>query len=191
MKTQHIKNCEVKVPLSNAFNIETAPHLPKLHCNMLFVAKRGSGKSVKMVNMLRMLKETGSMDRIFCVSPTFNSNKILLNELGIEDEDIYSDPDDESIILKKIDAVDKERDDYERYHEQMKRYKKFMKLLHSSNFNIPDEMLPPPSASSAPPPLPLELTCESQWTISGRVCAVVCPVKYTPPCTSYIFIYTW
>ena len=54
MKTQHIKNCEIKVPKSNAFNIETAPHLPKLHCNMLFVAKRGSGKSVKMVNMLRM-----------------------------------------------------------------------------------------------------------------------------------------
>ena len=141
MKTQHIKNCEVKVPLSNAFNIETAPHLPKLHCNMLFVAKRGSGKSVKMVNILRMLKETGSMSRIFCVSPTFNSNKILLKELGIEDEDIFSDPDDESIIQTIIDAVDREREDYERYHEQMKQYKKFMKLLNSSNFTIPDEML--------------------------------------------------
>ena len=95
----------VYVPKSNAFNIETAPHLPKLHCNMLFVAKRGSGKSVKMVNMLRMLKETGSMDRIFCISPTFNSNKILLQLLCIEEEDIYSDPDDESIIHKIIDAV--------------------------------------------------------------------------------------
>ena len=100
MKTEHIKNCNIIVPKSNAFAIETASHLPRLHCNMLFVAKRGSGKSVKMVNMLRMLKETGSMDRIFCLSPTFNSNKILLNQLKIEDEDVYSDPDDESVVLK-------------------------------------------------------------------------------------------
>ncbi len=141
MKTEHIKNCEIKVPKSNAFAIETALHLPRLHCNMLFVAKRGSGKSVKMTNMIRMLQESGSMDRAFVISPTFNSNKALLKQLNIEDEDIYSDPDDESVIQQIIDAVDDEREDYERYHEQMKQYKKFMKLLHGSKFDIPDEML--------------------------------------------------
>ena len=108
MKTQHIQNCEIKVPKSNAFVIETAEHLPKLHCNMPFVAKRGSGKSVKIVNMLRMLKKTGSMDRIFVVSPTFNSNKALLKQLDIEEEDVFADPDYENVVQEKIDAVDDE-----------------------------------------------------------------------------------
>ena len=62
------------------------------------------------------------MDRIFCLSDTFDSNKKMLENLDIRPEDILSP-----------DAIDKERDDLLEYKEKVKRWKSFNKKLDINN----------------------------------------------------------
>ena len=137
MKTVKVKNCPIVVPKGSAFTIETKPEHIKLCTNCIATGKRGSGKSVAITSLMRMLP----FDRIFIISPTVQSNKALLDDLNIDDEDVYSDPDDESNILDIINKVEQEVQDYENYHHQLAMYKKFKKLLTNPLVQIPDEML--------------------------------------------------
>ena len=50
------------------------------------------------------------MDRVFCLSDTFDSNKKMLENLEIRPEDILS-PNDPDAIDKIVAEIDKERDD--------------------------------------------------------------------------------
>ncbi len=78
VKAQHIAQADIQLPKkSKAFAIDTPPHLPNLAALVMFVAKRGSGKSVAMANLARMYKEHKSVQRIFYIGPTFHSNKEL------------------------------------------------------------------------------------------------------------------
>ena len=63
MKTQKIKGLEINIGSGNAFAYDTDPMLPKLHQNVLFIAKRGGGKTVQCVNLMEWFK----FDRIFCI----------------------------------------------------------------------------------------------------------------------------
>ena len=138
MRTQKVPNLEIKVPKGNAFAFETDPMMFKSHQSCLVIGKRGSGKSVIAVNIIERMK----YDRIFIVSPTIQSNKALLDRLKIDPDDIY-DPDDLEALDDIKRKIDEERDLYEKYLEDMKKHKEFMKKLNSDNpvFRIPDEVL--------------------------------------------------
>ena len=138
MRTQHVPGMEIKVPKGNAFAFETDDMMFKSHQNCLVIGKRGSGKSVIAVNIIERMK----YDRIFIVSPTIQSNKALLDRLRIDPDDIY-DPDDLEALDDIKRKIDEERDLYEKYLADMKKYKEFMKKLESNNpiFHIPDETL--------------------------------------------------
>ena len=60
------------------------------------------------------------MDRIFCLSDTFDSNKKMLENLDIHPEDILS-PNDPDAIDKIVAEIDKERDDLLECREKVKR----------------------------------------------------------------------
>ena len=75
MKIQKIKDMDIKVPDTSAFTIKTADGLPKLHSLMLSISKRGGGKTVSIINLIKKLQDTGACDRLFIISPTIKSNK--------------------------------------------------------------------------------------------------------------------
>ena len=56
------------------------------------------------------------MDRVFCLSDTFDSNKKMLENLEIRPEDILS-PNDPDAVDKIVAEIDKERDDLLEYRE--------------------------------------------------------------------------
>jgi hypothetical protein len=130
MKTQKVKGLELTVDDGNAFAYETDPMLPKLHQNVLFVAKRGGGKTVSCVNLMEWFK----FDRIFVVSPSVKSNKGMMDRLNIQPEDIYEDPDDISCLGKIIKAVEQERDDLV---EALAKLEKWKQLQASIENKIP------------------------------------------------------
>ena len=130
------KSLEIRVPNDSAFRFETSTHLPKLHQNMIFIGCRGSGKGVSMSNMIRMLP----FDRVLCISPTFKSNKEILKDLNINEEDVFC-PDDKDVIEKIMKIGEQEVEDLERYRSDLKMFNKFKKLLQSSSQFIPDELL--------------------------------------------------
>ena len=85
MKSQKIKSIKFKDLGNPAFVIETPPEQIKLHTVLLAIGKRGSGKTFFISNLLDMLP----FDRILVVSSTFDSNRKMMENLNIRDEDIY------------------------------------------------------------------------------------------------------
>ena len=142
MKEIKVPNLAIKVPDGSPFTYETKPELPKAHQNCLVVAPRGQGKTTFCINLIERMP----YDRIFVVSPSIKSNKVLLSRLHLEDEDIYEDADDISNIDKIKEAIEKERDDLEKYEEDKKKYKELMKILSDDSRTgiggrISDELL--------------------------------------------------
>ena len=120
MLTKSISGLDIKVPKGSAFNFETPADLPKLHQLSLFVAKRGSGKSVAISNLVRVF----NFDRVFIISPTIHSNKQIWSGLPIGLGDTFDDCDEAGIIQEIIDQIDGERDDLVRYRNEMKEWTK-------------------------------------------------------------------
>ena len=121
---------KIKLLPGSAFAVKTADHLPKLHQCSILNGKRGSGKSVGATNLLRMYKESGTMDRILVVSPTFESNYRLMEDLDINPNDVF-DPDDAEVIEKIIKIVESERDEFTKYLHLKEHYAQFMKDIKS------------------------------------------------------------
>ena len=67
-------------------------------------------------------------------------NKELMSRLNIQHE---FDPDDPMVIDKIKESVEGEAAYLERYQEEMRRYRKLMKLIHSESplFRLPEEDL--------------------------------------------------
>ena len=137
MKTQFEPKTVIKLPKNhNAFAIETPDHLPKLHQLLVANGKCGSGKSMAITNLVRMYKEYYKDNlRILIVSPTFGSNYKILQELGIDKQDVFDDPDDDK-PNKIIKIANQERDDFLEYEHLVKYYDEFMKNLRGNQFDI-------------------------------------------------------
>ena len=125
----------IKVPPNSRIPIETSDNMFSHHGIILALGKRQSGKSVWITNYLRMLKDEGKADRILVVSPTIESNKALLDSLGVEAEDIF-DPDDPEATNKIKQTIESERDEYETYLERKKKWKELQKLLKTHSVSI-------------------------------------------------------
>jgi tRNA A37 threonylcarbamoyladenosine biosynthesis protein TsaE len=129
---------DIKPPKGKAFSYKTEPLLPKAHMITGVFGKRGAGKGVATTHLIKALK----FDRLFIISPTFESNSELMNQFdNIDTDDIYSDLDDREIMKKITEKINAERDDLVIWQEQMKEYKKFMKMMTDNIAIIPDEML--------------------------------------------------
>ena len=137
MKEVKVKGLEIKVPNASPFTYSTPDNLPKAHQNALIVAPRGQGKTTFLVNLIERMP----YDRLMIVSPSIKSNKALLSRLKLDENDIYEDPDDISVIDQIKEEIEKERDDLEKYWEDKKKYKELMKMLNDEMFQIPDDLL--------------------------------------------------
>lgn len=134
VRTVKVKGQEIKVPDSSAFSINTGPMLLKAHQNMIVLGKRGSGKSVAITNYLRFLQEDKKLDRIFVISPTFMSNKALMEDLGIDEDDVFDPATGTAAVDAVIQAIEEERDEYQEYLRTKQRYKILMRDLNTIKF---------------------------------------------------------
>lgn len=138
---------------------EVSQGLFKLHTLAAFIGPRGSGKTNAAVLLARRYLDDKSINRIFIMSPTIDSNRIF-DLLEPDPEDIYknihtclADLDD---ILAKVKIMAQE---YEEYKEILKVYKKWkayergdgpalsvkeFNLMENNNFEPPPKV-PRPS----------------------------------------------
>mmetsp|Transcript_38813 Transcript_38813/g.53919 ORF Transcript_38813/g.53919 Transcript_38813/m.53919 type:complete len:255 (+) Transcript_38813:60-824(+) len=145
--TKHIKrkNYNILPPKKQAFMIETPPDQIKLHSLAVVIGKRGGGKSVAISNLLESMKfDDKVIDRIFIISPTYNSNKEIWAPLHINvKKDLYEEPDAEA--LQSIQqAVTQEQHDWDNFKEEVKLYEQFRKDIKDTNksvFEIADKVL--------------------------------------------------
>ena len=142
MKVEKLNQYPVRVPAKSAFAIETPPQELPLHQLLVSCAKRGGGKTSSLVSKMMDYQKQGLCDRIFVCSPTLGSNKAVLEQLQIADDDMFGNPTRESLIeiVRKIEI---EGEEWREYLKKLENYKRLIKILKSKKpiENIDPEFL--------------------------------------------------
>jgi len=138
MRTKKVQGLPVTVNKGDTYVPETPEMCPGARQVSIWAGRRNSGKSTGCASLLEKM----GYDRLFLCSPTALSNQGMVARLKIDPEDVY-DPNEPGVLRMIIDEVERERDDYERYVEEMKRWKQFVRQLKRDDpvFSIPDEVL--------------------------------------------------
>jgi len=149
LKNGPVKHKKIKTP-------DAPAQLFPLHTLCAFIGMRGSGKTHAMVNLAKRYLDEGSFNRVFIISPTYESNPIF-HVLHIDPEDVYSNL-HTSIqdIANILEKCKKDLDDYDDYHIYMKAYikwKKDMKLTLEERTMLENADYHKPPAIPRPSPL--------------------------------------
>lgn len=138
---------------------EVSSGLFKLHTLSAFIGPRGSGKTNAVVLLARRLLDDKSINRIFIISPTYDSNKIFdLLEPDPNDvfKDIHTCLADLQTILSEVKKMVDEFREYEAEKKIWEKWKRYIRgegpALPISEFNKlerngfqPPEYVPRPS----------------------------------------------
>lgn len=135
MKIKTVKNIFNTKPKSKFDNNWPTSHYmfnhPQLH---LITAPRGTGKTHLMSKIVLAGIKEKLYDRIFLISPTAQSNLKQLQDLNIQEEDIFLP--DVNAIQNVMDEVEAERDEYQKYLDEMKIYQD---IINNNNNDFTDE----------------------------------------------------
>lgn len=125
MKTKNANIVKLQLPKKTAFTIPTDDEFIKLHTLMVINAKRGGGKTLNLCNFLKVARDKNYYDKIFCITPSYNSNKQILDIAYIQEEDII-EPTKDSIneVLKRCEEEKEEWDDFLEKKELYKQFKR-------------------------------------------------------------------
>eukprot|EP00884_Botryococcus_braunii_P003007 jgi/Botrbrau1/12707/Bobra.67_1s0070.1 len=128
MKLKLLNQYGIEAPkiAKHAFAFDTPRNEIKLHTLAGFIGTRGGGKSLAILNKIRHLKDQGFCDRMIILSPTYHSNKALFDLVPHKEEDVFIEPVRES-LHKIIEIVEEEGEEWNRYLEELKQWKKQMK----------------------------------------------------------------
>ncbi len=135
LKTLKVSGLDIKPGKGSAFAIQTPANLPKLHQCCVAVGKRGSGKTTALVSLLEKLP----FDYLIAVSPTMRSNADLMKRLKVEH--VFEDVDDPSACDSIRAILEAEAEALDKYHEDLKKWKKLQAKLGCTHARITDQEL--------------------------------------------------
>ena len=124
----------IENPVSNEYS--TKENSFKQPCLHFIVGQRTSGKSYLTSKILAQTHKDKTFDRIYIITPSFNSNKSYFGKY-IKEENVFEPTKDS--ISKVIASVEAERDQWELYLKKVKDYKKFKSEIHDKKIHISDE----------------------------------------------------
>jgi hypothetical protein len=106
------------------------PSLFQLHTLAAFIGPRGSGKTNAAVLLAKKYMDDGSINRLFIMSPTIESNRIF-DLLHPDPDDIYKNIHtclhDLDLILGKVKDMVEDYEETKAYNKIYKRWKRFEK----------------------------------------------------------------
>ena len=129
------KGLKIELPSKQKYQYDTPEMMPNLCTQLLCVGAKGMGKTIAIVNLVKKL----NFDRIFLISPTAKSNHSILSMINIDEDDMYEDTDDLTIIDDIISKVEQEGNEYDEYHEKMKEYNEFLKHANNNDYHLIDD----------------------------------------------------
>ena len=121
------KSYRVQIPSKGPKETQTPDDFFRLPFVMLSVAKRMSGKTASMSSFLHLMKRLNLLDRVILISPTYENNKHYFEGLPVTD---VLEP-SENVATEVMDILDQEGKDYDEYHEKMKKYREFQRVVKS------------------------------------------------------------
>jgi len=173
MKTKKI-HWPIELPKKSAFAIDTPPDINKLHCLMLLSASRGGGKSVAVTSYVKKLRDLNLMQRCLLITPTYNSNKEIFAPLKLDPgEDVLEPTID--VLKKVVSIVEEEKKEYDKYWEDLKKYKQFQRYLNSDTpiEGIPSELLMMLMDSNFEPPQYKYPACVGRHPFAPRLFLII------------------
>ena len=123
MKTKDINVVKTKLPNKSAFTIQTDPDFIKLHTLMVINGKRGGGKTVALCNLLSEAKRKNYFDRVFVITPTYNSNKTIWDIADISEADVFEPS--MTVIKDVLSACEAEKEEWDQFLREKESFKKY------------------------------------------------------------------
>lgn len=139
---------------------ETSAGLFRLHTLSAFIGPRGSGKTNAVVLLARRYLDDKSINRVFIISPTYDSNRIF-DLLEPKSDDVYKNlqtclQDLDRIVMQVKEMVEEYRE-YEKIADLFKKWKRFLRgdgpPLKLHEYNMVENMgfrAPEPVARPSP-----------------------------------------
>ena len=128
---------KIKPPAKGAFEIETEEHYPKLHTLTIASGKRGGGKSVGVANYVSACLKKGYFDKVWCITPTYASNKEIWNMVPIEEENVFEPT--KTCMKELADLVMKEREAWEQFLSLKEQYEQYLKDMKDKKLDLSDK----------------------------------------------------
>lgn len=124
MKVEKIKIYNDKVDSGVDNEYPTSHYAFRQPCLWMLVGSRTSGKSYLTSKVLGQAHKEKTFDRIYIITPSFNSNKAYFGKY-INEEDVFEPTKDS--IQQVISMVENDRDEWEEYLEKKELYNQFKK----------------------------------------------------------------
>ena len=124
IKNLYGSDTDPKQGVSNAYM--TPPDAIKAPPLMYVSAVRNSGKSYAVSKLMRQAKKDKTYDRVYIITPTWLSNKSYFGDI-INVEDVFEPT--KTAIDEVVGRVEADRDEWEKFLIEKKRYNEFRNLL--------------------------------------------------------------
>ena len=132
----NIYNDKIDCGVDNEY--PTSKYAFRQPCLAMFVGQRTSGKSYLASQFLAQAQREKTFDRIYMVTPSFNSNKAYFGKY-VNEEDVYEPTKDS--IQSVISSVEEDRDSWEDYLSKKELYKMYKKDARKAIKNIDEDNL--------------------------------------------------
>ena len=129
------KDTDPKQGVSNAYDSVMQGGIDG-NCLCGIFGLRHSGKTWVCSKIINQAQKTNVYDRIYLITPTFLSNKSYFGK-HIDEDDVF-EPNRDS-IKQVIESVEQDRDDFERYLQELKDYNEYMMKMKSKKDLFTDE----------------------------------------------------
>jgi len=128
---------KIKPPQKSAFEIETSEHFPKLHTCLIASGKRGSGKSCSIANYVRACYDRGYFDKVWCITPTYASNKEIWDMIPIDPDNVMEPT--KTCMKELTELIMQERNSWDEFLERKKQYEQYLKDMKNEKLDLSDK----------------------------------------------------
>lgn len=135
------------------------PDLPRCYSLSLWVGSRGSGKTFKLVKLIKMYETEGLYykgrlrdQRVILCCPTADANPVYTALKHLDLEDIHTNYTDQK-LQEILDSVKHEKEESEKYQRRLKVWRRFVACKKTDNMS-PDDLLELHGMGFEPPEKP-------------------------------------
>ncbi len=117
---------------NDAYSVDSPSSLWLLPRLCVGTSKQTGGKTSFITSAMHEFQNAGCMDVIAVISETFDSNRKMMENLNIKREHVCS-PNDPETVKRIFDIIEAEREDLQRYRDELERYKELDKHLENAS----------------------------------------------------------
>ncbi len=117
---------------NDAYSVDSPSSLRLLPRLCVGTSKQTGGKTSLITSAMHEFQNAGCMDVIAVISETFDSNRKMMENLNIKREHVSS-PNDPETVKRIFDIIEAEREDLQRYRDELERYKELDKHLENAS----------------------------------------------------------